>query len=476
MRCTLPRRAPLLALLVLAAAAAPLRAQANPPGDTTAEGRPRAHVLRALAELAGLNILINRVDCDVTRARDPAGGLWACVDPGIWSRNLRYGWAWDVDAFPTNMFLHPHHGAMYFNIARTNGMDFWESAPYAFLGSAMWEYFGETERPSLNDLYNTGFGGIVLGEVYHRLGALIRDDRRRGTGRTLRELAAFPFDPMGSLNRWLHGGFSRVGPNPPDRHPGTLGLVVQAGARSARDSSAVRDRTTPSILVDVAYGDPFRTRYERPFDVFTARMQVSPDGGGVNLLRVRGRLWAKELTDPAEDDRAFLTVNQQLEYIHTAAYKFGGQSVEAGLVAGLGFFLGIDVRMEAFAEGLMLGAVDAPQGGIPGSERTYDFGPGVGATVAASFVGGGATVVSARGHWGYLHSVSGSPADHYLRASGFQLVIPATHEVGFGAYAGWFQRRSDYRGQPGETASFPELRFFVTWQPNRVPPIWEESR
>jgi len=476
MRRAPPRRAATLALLALAAAPALLHAQANPPGDTTALGRPRPHLLRALAEVAGLNILINRVDCDLAHARDGEGRLWACVDPGVWSRNIRYGWAWDVDAFHTNMFLHPHHGAMYFNTARANGLDFWESAPFAFLGSLMWEYLGETERPSLNDLYNTGFGGIALGEVYHRLGALIRDDRRRGAGRVLRELAAFPVDPIGSLNRWAHGGFSRVGPNPPDRHPGTLGLVVQTGGRTASDSGATGRRTTPSILVDVAYGDPYRRAYDRPFDVFTVRMQVSPDAGGVNLLRVRGRLWAHELTDSTNDNRAILTVNQQFEYLHTAAYRFGGQSVEAGVVGGLGFFLGIDLRMEAFAEGVMLGAVDAPKEGGTGSERTYDFGPGVGGTLAASFLVRGRSLVSARGHWGYLHSVSGSPADHYVRNLGFELDIPVAREIALGGFAGWFRRHSSYHGHPGETASFPELRIYVSWQPNRGPPIWEEPR
>src|SRR5512140_701389 len=110
-------RTPRAAALVLAllAAAAPLVAQANPPADTTAAGRPRTHVLRALLQVAGLNAIINRVDCDVAQARDTAGVLWACVTPRVWSRNLHYGWAWDADAFHTNMFLHPHHGAMYFN-------------------------------------------------------------------------------------------------------------------------------------------------------------------------------------------------------------------------------------------------------------------------------------------------------------------------------------------------------------------------
>jgi hypothetical protein len=369
------------------------------------------------------------------------------------------------------MFGHPYHGSLYFNAGRANGLDFWESAPLAFLGSLTWEYFGETYQPSMNDLYNTGFGGIVLGEVYHRLGALVRDQTRHGAGRVLREVAAIPLDPMGSLGRLLRGDFTRVGPNPPDRHPGNLGLVVQGGVRVAADSGASRRTVSTSFLVDLAYGDAFRRPYDRPFDVFRVRMQVSPDGGGVNLLRVWGRLWALELTHTFVTSRHILTVNQQTEYISSPAYKFGGQSVEVGLVSGFAAARGVDLRTEVYAEGLMMGAVDARSSGIPGSERTYDFGPGGGLVAAASLQAGGTPVLSARWHWAYVHSVSGSPADHYTQSASVEAVLPVTKAVGMGAYAGWYRRHSAYAGHPGETASFPELRLFLTWQPNRVPSL-----
>ena len=405
--------------------------------------------------------------------RDVDGVYWARVTPSTWSRNIRLGWVWDTDAFVTNMFGHPYHGALYFNAGRANGLDFWESAPLAFLGSLTWEYFGEVYQPSMNDLYNTGFGGIVLGEVYHRLGALVRDNRRHGTGRVLRELAAFPFDPIGSLDRLLRGGFTRVGPNRPDRLPGTLGLVVQGGGRLAVDSGAARRRVSSSFLVDLAYGDAFRQPYAQPFDVFRMRLQVSPGGGGVNILRVWGRLWARELTPTFVASRHILTVNQKTEYVSSPAYKFGGQSVEVGLVSGFAAARGVDVRTELYAEGLMMGAVDARRTGILGSERTYDFGPGGGVVAAASLQVGGTPVLSARWHWAYLHSVSGSPADHYTQFASVETVLPVTRSVGMGAYAGWYQRRSAYRGRPREATRFPELRGFLTWQPNRVPSLRE---
>ena len=38
--------------------------------------------------------------------------------------NLRTGFVWDNDMFIMNMFAHPYHGNLYFNVARSNGMNF----------------------------------------------------------------------------------------------------------------------------------------------------------------------------------------------------------------------------------------------------------------------------------------------------------------------------------------------------------------
>lgn len=51
--------------------------------------------------------------------------------------NLNTGFVWDNDVFIMNMFAHPYHGNLYFNVARSNGMNFWESAPNALGGSLM---------------------------------------------------------------------------------------------------------------------------------------------------------------------------------------------------------------------------------------------------------------------------------------------------------------------------------------------------
>ena len=52
--------------------------------------------------------------------------------------NFKSGFVWDNDMFSTNLLLHPYHGGLYFNAARSNGKNFWQSVPFAAGGSLMW--------------------------------------------------------------------------------------------------------------------------------------------------------------------------------------------------------------------------------------------------------------------------------------------------------------------------------------------------
>ena len=123
------------------------------------------------------------------------------ISPATWKENLRSGWEWDNDHFGTNFVGHPYSGNSYFNIARSNGYNFWQSFPFAVEGSLMWEYFGENTQPSKNDIINTPISGMFLGEVLYRISSNILDDRTRGINRFWRELIAGILDPSRALNR-----------------------------------------------------------------------------------------------------------------------------------------------------------------------------------------------------------------------------------------------------------------------------------
>jgi hypothetical protein len=424
--------------------------------DSVVRRRP----LMAVGQAQLVNLFVNRVDAWVFRED------WARVGPRDWGHNLRLGWEWDENEFGTNMFAHPYHGALYFNAGRANGLDYWESVPLAFFGSFAWEYFGEKYRPSLNDFFMTSFGGIALGEMFHRLSATVRDNRATGRARTFRELAALPLDPMGGFNRLVSGQWQRVGANPTEHTPEGYVMRVGAGARftddSATEAFSAVDRS-PTVVVDMSYGDPFRKAYQDPFDVFEVRLQVSPGGGGLNQLRASGRLFGRDLTRRL--GRHVFAINQRYDFVSNPAHKFGSQSIELGAYSRWRLGRESGLRTQVFVDAIFLGALDAAYSGF--GERTYDFGPGVGGRTEINFERRGITYVTLYGRSEFVHSVSGAEADHFVGFGGLELTIPVAYNLSLGLHSGYYRRESRYSDKPSETREFPELRLFLVWTSSR---------
>jgi hypothetical protein len=415
------------------------------------------HQLTAAAEAFAVNVAVNRYDAW------GRGQPWARVGMTSWSRNIRLGWEWDENEFGTNMFSHPFHGALYFNSGRDNCLGYWESAPLAFLGSWTWEYFGERFRPALNDFVMTSFGGLALGEVFHRVGATIRDNEARGSARIWREVGALVVDPVGGINRLVSGDWTRVRPNPPEHNPGAFYFRFHVGGRFVGDSGTLRHASgAGTVITDLSYGDPFARRFERPFDIFAVRLQLTPGGGGLNLLQAAGRLYEHELTSGDARNRHLFVVNQRYDYVNNPAYRFGGQSVEAGIESrwrlGHGDF---HLRQKATADAIVLGAIDAPFAGV--GERTYDFGPGVGLTVSLVLERHQVNLLEWYNRLEYLHSVSGAQSDHYVAFTGLEGTLTIARGMGIGVCLSAYERASRYTDKPSEDRSFPELRVFFTW-------------
>ena len=117
----------------------------------------KKHPWIAAAAVAGLNTYVQIYNRYVTKED------FAQTTMRTLRRNFRTGLVWDNDKFIMNMFAHPYHGNLYFNIGRTNGMNFWESVPYALGGSLMWEFFDvditfglSSNQPLINDLHIVG--------------------------------------------------------------------------------------------------------------------------------------------------------------------------------------------------------------------------------------------------------------------------------------------------------------------------------
>ena len=157
------------------------------------------------------------------------------------------------------MFDHPFHGNAFFNAARSNGYDFWESSAFAYTGSFIWEFFGENNRPAINDWAMTSIGGLTIGEALHRTAKMVRDNQATGARRTFLEFASFLIDPVGGFSRAVRGEMSRVGPNPPDRYPSNYHTIGMFGFRSiSKGRFPEAKQATAFGTVVFQYGDPYQ--------------------------------------------------------------------------------------------------------------------------------------------------------------------------------------------------------------------------
>ena len=289
--------------------------QVPPPCD----GCPRRSVGKAFFQ----NFVINVFYEVANLAR---GQETAKITPKTWWANMKQGWVWDLDDFKVNQIGHPYQGNNYFNAARANGLSFWESAGMTAFGSGTWEYFGETNHASLNDLINTTLGGIALGEMFHRTAWLVRDTHATGRKRLLKEIGATVLDPITGINRFLTDDSSRVSDKPPDLVPTKLGGVASAGVLwQGTNDDAFSGNGDPFLEVDLLYGEP-AGRSRTAYDAFAVSLRFG-GGGAFSEARVRGRL----LGEPFGGGRFQLNVLQDYDFMENNAFSFGAQSFEVNL-------------------------------------------------------------------------------------------------------------------------------------------------
>ncbi len=280
----------------------------------------------AAAEAFGINVFVQSFDRFVLDAD------FAKISAKTVRHNIKNGFVWDNDQFSTNLFAHPYHGGLYFNAARSNGMTFWESVPYAFGGSLMWETVCEIEPPAINDLIATTIGGVCIGEVTHRISDLVYDDRQRGLGRFARELLGAVVCPIRALNRIITGDAWRVRTSHYKYHDYEklpVSLSIGAGMRYLADDNAMfRGESNPYINVDLVYGDPFDEDAVKPYDYFSADITFGlssnqPLISGVHLL---GRLWGAPVYTGNEMQAEF-GIFQHFNYYDSQPVKDGTSMV-----------------------------------------------------------------------------------------------------------------------------------------------------
>lgn len=353
--------------------------------DSTMALPVRKRYWQAAAEVTGINVGVQLFD------RWALKSDFAQTTLKSLRRNFTDGMVWDNDFFITNMFAHPYHGNLYFNAARTNGLTFWESAPYALGGSLMWEFLGETEPPAINDVIATTCGGMAIGEMTHRLSRTILDDRDRGFRRFLREAAAVIVNPLQGLHRIISGDAWRVSGSHyryHDLNQLPIDVSFSLGWRYLADDGALfRGVHAPYLKMTLTYGTPVDgERHTSPYDFFDVDATFGMGGGQplVNSLQIVGRLWSMPILGH-KDMEAEFGIYQHFNYYDTKPIKDGSEltpyRISEAAAFGPGFILSLPqegamskLEQRIFLSGILLGGTKSDYFNV--IERDYNMGSG----------------------------------------------------------------------------------------------------
>ena len=338
------------------------------PAPTGIDARPYKSYGAAALEILGFQLALNRIDHAFVRPDDYG------VSVGSIRRNLHSSWVEDRDPFEINQMGHPYQGSVYFNIARSNGLTFWESLGYAFAGSAVWEVAGETTTPSRNDQITTSFGGSFLGESLYRMANLVLD-RGDGSSRPWHEAGAALVSPAVEYNR--QRGMSRraaslwAGAPPATFSRLELGASNPSSSNVGPSTAARRSEAAADFALD--YGLPGKEgyTYHKPFDYFTFRARVS-NVNGLESLTSRGLLFGAPYGSGARL-RGIAGVYGSYDYLSPQLFRIASTGVSLGSNAQLWLADGVALQGHATA-GVgytATGTISASSGG----QYHYGFAP-----------------------------------------------------------------------------------------------------
>ncbi|MGZ5468918.1 MAG: DUF3943 domain-containing protein [Candidatus Aminicenantales bacterium] len=292
-----------------------------------------------------------------------------------WIDNLEAGFAFDSDHFSTNFLAHPLHGSFYFNTARSLGMNFFESIPYTFGGSLLWEEFCETNRPSIDDLILTTSAGICIGETMFRLSSQILDDTASGSGRFWREVAAAIVDPARGLNRLIFGDWKRVKSTNGQLREPIHGSVAVSEKLVWGNSGTSNPASSVGIEFDAVYGQRSENVVSRsPFDLIVLSAEVRYRERKVYGFANAYALWSGKQSSSKEGHQHLLGLFQHYDYMKIELFQMGGTSLTGGLISmfplGNKFDLNTSMQLGPF----LFGASNNKYTQI--AQRDYNYGSG----------------------------------------------------------------------------------------------------
>lgn len=328
-------------------------------------GANRSYLIPAL-EVPGFLVLLNIYDRIAYPDQTQDGKkVYSSTFSSTWDHLREQNWVFDQDPFNINQFAHPYQGATMYGLARSSGLNFWESLAYSNAGSFLWKMAGETDPPSINDQITTGNAGGLLGEALFRMAGLVLEeggDKPDGW----HELGAAIISPTTAVNRLAFGDrFKTVFPS---HNPATY-WRTQVG--SSYDSLSKLNAT---LDFGMSYGLPGKAgyTYKRPFDYFDFEISgQARTSNPVNNVLLRGLLYGTDY-QAGTDYRGIWGIYGSYDYLSPSAFRVSTTAISLGTTGQL--WLAPDVALQ----GSILGGVGfGAAGTTPSSEGDRDYHYGV---------------------------------------------------------------------------------------------------
>ncbi|HBG05837.1 MAG: hypothetical protein A2075_03190 [Geobacteraceae bacterium GWC2_58_44] len=343
--------------------------------------------------------------------------VYSSTFSSIWEHLSQQDWVFDKDPFNVNQFGHPYQGATMYGLARSSGLNFWESLAYSNAGSFMWEMAGETGRPSVNDLITTGNAGSLLGEALFRMSELVLQDPRPRPG-ALKEIGAAIISPPTAFNRYAFG--DRLKTVFPTYDPATFWrfrLGVSMDGSSKRD--AILD-------FGMSYGLPGKPgyTYKRPLDYFDFQISGLDNAKNpVENVLLRGLLYGKQY-QAGNDYRGIWGLYGSYDYISPAIFRVSSTALSLGTTGQ--YWVGPGIALQ----GSLLGGVGFGAAGVTqaSGERDYHYGTTPQGLLALRLLFGDRAMLEVAGR-GYF--VSGTGSDD---ARGSERIVRASSNLNVRVY------------------------------------------
>jgi hypothetical protein len=397
-------------------------------------GEGKSHLVPAL-EVPGFIIVLNGFDrLAFPNKRKEGRRVYDTTPSTIWEHVSRQNWHFDKDSFDVNQFGHPYEGATMFGLARSTGLNFWQSLIYSNVGSFLWEMAGETTRPSINDQITTGNAGSLFGEALFRIAGLVLEDGGE-TPRFWHELTAAAVSPPTGFNRFVFG--DRFKSTFPSHKPAALWRAILGGSIDTHSSNLIQpaQHHDVNLIADfaMAYGLPGKPgyTYNRPFDYFD--FQLSTRSRVNNLLEavtIRGLLIGTEY-QMGNDYRGIWGLYGSYDYISPHLFRVSSTAVSLGTTSQYWIAPGVALQ------GSLLGGIGFGAAGtetVATDGRGYHYGATPQGLLTMSLLFGDRTMLDFTGRSYY---VSATGPDHspgselvFRGNAGVTVRVSGSHAVG----------------------------------------------